>query len=197
MQEPSYMVYRTALLSVIVLLLILPGSGACQETDRPMAPVPGAIGHKVKVRTKPFTIRFSPVDSKDAYKIGEKVRFEFETDRDCVLYLVDIGSSGRVHLLFPNKLDSSNTFEGGKLHTLPAKNSKMEFRVHGPEGTNRVKAIAVIQGPASDGLRDHLPDPSSEGSETAELAAKKLEAALEESDRKNWRETIVSFQVVK
>ena len=45
---------------------------------------------------------------KDEYKVGEDVVIEFTADKDCYVALIDIGTSGRTIILFPNKWHPDN-----------------------------------------------------------------------------------------
>ena len=75
---------------------------------------------------------------KDTFLLGEMLTFTVTTEKDCYLYLFDIGTSGKIHLLFPNKMQPKNFVKSGK--NIQIKN----IRVGPPTGTEIVKAIATL-----------------------------------------------------
>lgn len=80
------------------------------------------------------------------YRIGDTIKFNFETDRPCCLTLIDIGSSGSVRIIFPNQYAASNQIQPGKVYRMPPDGMEAQFayRVVGPPGTNTIKAIATV-----------------------------------------------------
>ena len=93
-------------------------------------------GFKVKLWT----------DKKDAtYKVGEPVVFYFKTTKDSRLTLFNVGTSGKVQMIFPNKYQKDNLVKAGKVYRIPAKKARWEYRAQGPAGTDLVKAIATLE----------------------------------------------------
>lgn len=82
--------------------------------------------------------------NKADYQVGENVGFEFKADKDCYLVLIDIGTSGRAIILFPNKWHPDNKIEKDKTYMIPPKGSKIAYKVQGPTGMERIKAIASV-----------------------------------------------------
>lgn len=83
-------------------------------------------------------------DQKD-YKIGEKLTVNFKTDRDCYVTLVDVGTSGNVHILFPNRFSIGNKVKANETYSVPAKDDGYKITVNGPPGTEIVRAIATLK----------------------------------------------------
>ncbi len=82
--------------------------------------------------------------NKADYQVGENVGFEFKADKDCYLVLIDIGTSGRAIILFPNKWHPDNKIEKDKTYLIPPKGSEIAYQVQGPAGMERIKAIASV-----------------------------------------------------
>src|SRR3990167_6690808 len=80
-----------------------------------------------------------------SYRIGEKLTVNFKTDRDCYVTLVDVGTSGNVHILFPNRFSSGNKVKANETYSVPAKNDGYKITVNGPPGTEIVRAIATLK----------------------------------------------------
>lgn len=83
-------------------------------------------------------------DQKD-YKIGEKLTVNFKTDRDCYVTLVDVGTSGNVHILFPNRFSVGNKVKTNETYSVPGKDDGYKITVNGPPGTEIVRAIATLK----------------------------------------------------
>lgn len=89
-------------------------------------------------------IRFELRADKSTYSVGDPVVFNFKADKDCYLVLIDIGTSGRTIILFPNRWHPDNRIEQGKVYRIPPSGSEYGYRVEGPAGVERVKAIASL-----------------------------------------------------
>jgi hypothetical protein len=76
--------------------------------------------------------------------------FSVDTPESGYLYILQVGSSGKFNVLFPNKLDSDNRVSSGT-HRFPR--SKWAIQAQGPQpGTNRVMALLL---PEPVNLRDY------------------------------------------
>jgi len=80
-----------------------------------------------------------------SYRIGEKLTVNFKTDRDCYVTLVDVGTSGNVHILFPNRFSVDNKVKANETYSVPAKDDGYKITVNGPPGTEIVRAIATLK----------------------------------------------------
>ncbi|MBT6338478.1 MAG: DUF4384 domain-containing protein [Desulfobacula sp.] len=81
--------------------------------------------------------------NKKEFKPGDKISFFFNSEKDCYLNIVDVGPSGNITLLFPNRYHQSSRIDGGKTYKIPDESSdRFEFMVEPPAGTDRVYAIA-------------------------------------------------------
>jgi len=82
---------------------------------------------------------------KTSYQLADTVVFGFTADRDCYLAMLNIGTSGRTTILFPNKWHPNNKIDGGKTYRIPPEGSDYAFKLMGPAGTERIKVIASIE----------------------------------------------------
>lgn len=89
-------------------------------------------------------INLELASDKADYQTGENVAFEFKADKDCYLALIDIGTSGKAIILFPNRWHPDNKIEKDKTYMIPPKGSEFEYKVQGPVGVERIKAIASV-----------------------------------------------------
>lgn len=75
---------------------------------------------------------------KETYFTGETIRIVLESNQNCYIHVFDVGTSGKIHLLFPNKTQPS---------PYCAKYMKIildNIVVHPPSGTDIVKVIATL-----------------------------------------------------
>lgn len=79
-----------------------------------------------------------------AVDIGDTVEISMRPERDCYVYVLNIGTSGRTYLLFPSKFEPNNFVRAGQKYTIP---STDEYAIEqgGPPGQERVKVIATTQ----------------------------------------------------
>ena len=78
------------------------------------------------------------------YNIGEAVEISMQPERDCYVYVLDIGSSGKINLLFPSEFEPDNFLKKGQKYTIPS-TDEYTIGLGGPPGDERVKVIATTQ----------------------------------------------------
>ena len=77
------------------------------------------------------------------YRIGDKVVVHFRSDRDCYLTLFNIGTSGKLTVLFPNYLFQNNFTSANRVYAIPGDEYPFEYELSGPPGVETIKAIAT------------------------------------------------------
>jgi uncharacterized caspase-like protein len=78
------------------------------------------------------------------YQIGDTVDISMQPSRDCYVYVLDIGSSGKINLLFPSEFEPDNFLRKGQQYTIPS-TDEYAIELGGPPGEERVKVIATTQ----------------------------------------------------
>ncbi len=74
---------------------------------------------------------------------GDEVSLTVETDRDCYLTVMDLGSSGRVIRLWPNRYSSQdNKVEARTPRAIPGPDDGFRIKVAGPAGVERLVVFA-------------------------------------------------------
>jgi Domain of unknown function (DUF4384) len=127
-------------------------SGAGEQRETGFYVKAGAAGDAPgAVATSPGT----PVDddgvsiklwaSQPRYRIGERVTLGFETNRDAYVTLVDVGTSGEVTILFPNRFSGSHGVKAGKRYSVPEAGDSYELEVGGPPGVELVYALVTLK----------------------------------------------------
>ena len=98
------------------------------------------------VLTEPVTGDFA-VDiwtDRMQYAVGEEITFYCRASRDCYVTLIDIGPTGTITILFPNRYVQVNKIEANKTYTIPAAHYGFSFVAQPPGGLERVKAVASL-----------------------------------------------------
>ncbi|MCT4655147.1 MAG: DUF4384 domain-containing protein [Cohaesibacter sp.] len=105
------------------------------------APIKDA-GQIVQV-AKPFG--FTIKTDKLVYKIGEPVQLSVTSKKDCKLKLYNIGTSGAVRLIYPNKAQPNDMIKADKELMVPEKGKKTLLASIGPAGVESVLALCTTK----------------------------------------------------
>ena len=86
------------------------------------------------------------VDHKDdTYRVGDTLKLFVKTNLDAFITVVDVGTSGKVVVLFPNKHASDNRIGADKVLEIPGPKAPYDIRVSGPAGQELIKVIATTR----------------------------------------------------
>ncbi len=167
------------------------------QRDLPPAPVPDDQLHRAPVVLESFAVKLNTLDSVKTYRVGQPITFVVSTDKECYLYLVDVGTDRRTHLLFPNKWNRSNKVAGGQSYRIPPEDGETRFVADVPEGTEYVKAVATLEPLKS--IADKAPTGESPFSRITEpvTAWQRIEAELKGKALTSWSEAQMALQIVK
>ncbi len=122
---------------------------------------PNAISSKtsespfqVKVWTQPAVASASTVASRDistvpdndgvGYRVGDVIEIYFLANRDCYITLLNIGTSGALTVLFPNRIYPNNFVRANEMHVIPGQHYGFTYQLQGPPGIERLKVIATL-----------------------------------------------------
>jgi hypothetical protein len=94
-------------------------------------------GTKIDIKLSVDKTRINP---------GDTVTVFFEPDKDCYLTLVDVGTSGKITQLWPNQFSGGdNLVRAHQRNSFPGPSDKFRFRASGPEGIERIVALAASE----------------------------------------------------
>jgi len=129
-------------------------------------------------------------DRKDAtYKVGDEIVFYFRTNKDCRLTLINVGTSGKTQIIFPNKYYKDDLVKAGKVYRVPPKEARWFFKAEGPAGIEFVKAIATLEKVALVDKEDLKPAGEvQEVKKPQSELAKDIAIALKPLNEKKWAE---------
>lgn len=89
------------------------------------------------------------------YKHGDNLSLMVETTEDAYIWVLDTGTSGKVHQLFPNEYETDNFLHAGMPITIPQPDSDYQLAVTHPRGTELITVIASRNNaPLTQGLVD-------------------------------------------
>lgn len=80
-----------------------------------------------------------------SYRIGETVRFGLRVNRDAYVTLINIGTSGDVTVIYPNRFHPSHFVRAGQDVTIPPPDAGFTLTVQGPPGFDQVRAVATME----------------------------------------------------
>jgi len=144
-------------------------------------------------------INVVPVKSGETFKIGDKINIKFKSSMDCYLTLLNIGTSGKLTILYPNTLHQDNFIEGGKLFEIPGNEYGFEYQLSGPAGIEKLKAI-VTESKINLFESQFSPDGDmfktvSPGAASRDISI--IEKKVEEIPHDKWNETYFEFNVTQ
>jgi hypothetical protein len=97
----------------------------------------------------PFKVNVWVTDEKRRdFRLGERIVFNFESERDCYLLLLNLDSKGNSHVIFPNRFYRNNFIQGGRALKIPdeqMRKKNFELMFGKPAGEEVVKAIATTK----------------------------------------------------
>jgi Domain of unknown function (DUF4384) len=82
-----------------------------------------------------------------SHKIGEKLKVSFRSNRDGYATLVNVGTSGKITILYPNAYTPDHAVKAGQTYSIPRPEDFYELSFGGPEGVELVYALFTT-GPA-------------------------------------------------
>ena len=94
---------------------------------------------------QPFGVRLTMEGGKTDFGIGEKVSFHATSDRDGYLTLVDLGTDGKVVMLFPNAYQPATRIRAGQTLSFPTEEMGFELQVFPPVGRGMVRAFVTAE----------------------------------------------------
>jgi hypothetical protein len=76
------------------------------------------------------------------YAVGQPLRVMVRPHLDAYITVVDVGSSGRVALLYPNHFQQGSRVRAGSTVDIPTKSARWQIKVGGPPGVDLIQVIA-------------------------------------------------------
>ena len=80
---------------------------------------------------------------KTDYTIGDKLVVRFKADRSCYVTIFNLGSSGQITVLFPNRFYATNYVKKDEEHAIPGRFQNFTINAQGPAGIEKLKIFAT------------------------------------------------------
>jgi hypothetical protein len=127
-----------------ILGLLLTGFALAAPELSPQRIIVNPVPTDLQVRT--WVDRDPGKTGNPVYQIGERIQVSVQVNQDAHVYIFSVNSAGEISLILPNPFDQSNFLRGGETRTFPpATGARYTLDVRGPEGQNRVLAVASRQ----------------------------------------------------
>ncbi len=186
-----------AFVGVMFLCLLALCAPALAEGEKQTKDIVVESMRDIRADNPDFRVQLRTLEGKRRFRVGDEIEFQFRTNKDAYVTLLDVGTSGKVNVIFPNKWHKDNAVRANKWYRVPPRQADYTFSVKGPKGVNHVKAIATLDKfdfwPAEFLTRgeepfDELKDP--------EKAIKDIGIRLKKRDKGGWTEAEGEFIVV-
>lgn len=103
-------------------------------------------------------IALSPRVTRSRRRLGDLIRLSLTASRDCYVYVFDIGTTGKITLLFPNQYSPDNRLRAGMPVVLPTATDPYELRLLGKTGREVLQFFALDQPLERAGVSERLPE---------------------------------------
>lgn len=77
------------------------------------------------------------------YAVGDNVRLQVRASEDAYITVLEVGTSGKVHIIFPNQFVNVNRIQANTVVSIPMDDSNFRIRVSGPAGRDVIKVFAT------------------------------------------------------
>jgi hypothetical protein len=131
------------------------------------------------------------------YSVGETVTLQVRANEDAYITVLEVGTSGKVHIIFPNAYQNVNRIKANNVVSIPTDDSKFRIRVGGPAGRDVIKVFATRE-PLSVFAQQKLVQegPYFTASDNARTLARDLTVELREKHKSDFGVATQIFAIV-
>ncbi len=84
------------------------------------------------------------VDRADGrYRPGDYLKLYVRTNQDAYITVLDVGTSGKTHVIFPNRFRPDNHVLAHQVIEIPGPDDRFRLKIGGPAGTELIKVFAT------------------------------------------------------
>ena len=162
----------------------------CDEGQMPHDKKPEPV---IAPPSDPNRLRVKVWANKNSFKIGEPIRIGVRVNRDAYVTLVDLGTSGQVTVLYPNRFHQDNRVRAGQDVLIPPPDAGFALAVQGPKGFEQVRAIATeepVSFAPSDFSNPNVPFRSLDRNQTRNISIEKNLVAPSK-----WAEDVIALEI--
>jgi len=136
---------------------------------------------------------------KPSYRIGETIQFGLRVNRDAYVTLINVGTSGQVTVIYPNRFHPNHFVRTGQDVIIPPRDAGFRLVVEPPPGYEQIRAIAT-----EEPVKIHTGDFAGQGATFRSLNRAQTRGLAvvikEERDRvppAKWAEEVIAVQVTQ
>jgi hypothetical protein len=139
------------------------------------------------------------LDKQDGtYRIGEAVSIQIKVDKDSYVTVFDTGSSGKTHVIFPNKYQTDNFVRAGQVVDVPGRKAGFDFIAGGPQGTDLITVVASgNKRSLTSGQNLAAVGPFQAMAKDAPAVAKDLSVELKNNHAEKWSSSTAKVRIVE
>jgi hypothetical protein len=102
------------------------------------------LWQEIKNENPETTVKLSLEDKKETLFLGDRIKVEVSANSECYLTLLNLGAGGNLAVLLPNKWWPKVQLAPNQAVQIPPPvGSEFAFRLTGPVGTERLKAVVT------------------------------------------------------
>jgi hypothetical protein len=129
------------------------------------------------------------------YQIGETISLYVKVNQDAYVYMFNVNASGSIDLILPNPYDRSNLLRAGETRAFPPIGARYSLTISGPEGWDKVLAVASRQPLSLDQIADIRSGQAKIQGE--DNLARSLSIIVTPLPQRDWVSDAVSYRVVR
>ena len=167
--------------------------GIEQKTDWPDE-YQFVVNKLISLKQKSSVASVEAWTDKKTYQIGDSVTFFFRSEQDAYITLIDVGTSGGLRILYPNRFQPKGFVSANQIYMVPEKDSEFSIRVEGPPGLERIKVLATKKPLSFNGDKDIVRSFASLSTDQAERT-RELKRFTESLEDKVWAEDNTEFYI--
>jgi hypothetical protein len=144
-KEPVYAMKHSMLRSLSVLTFLLLGLVAYAQPRIVVSPQTIVVNPRPTFSVEVFTDKDSSGNATPSYQIGEAISIGVRVSEASYVYVFNIKSTGEVQQILPNRYDAdgqNNYLQAGETKYFPPRGARYAFNVDGPNGLDKVIAVA-------------------------------------------------------
>jgi hypothetical protein len=129
--------------AVIVTAMILATPSHAQHRDIDVVSPEQQALNKYEVPPSDLRVKAWVDHGNGTYRTGETLRLCIKTNKKAYITVIDQGTSGKIHVIFPNRFQEKNRVLAHRVVQIPTDDAPFRFRVSGPAGIELIKVIAT------------------------------------------------------
>lgn len=147
MKRAAIVFGRTMTAAIILPAVILAGpaladKGARRDLTVEQTPIV-EVGAGPEFSASKIQVEATLDHPNSVYAVGENVRLQVRASEDAYITVLEVGTSGKVHVIFPNQFVNSNRIAANNVVSIPMDDSNFRIRVSGPAGRDVIKVFAT------------------------------------------------------